>query len=181
MISHGVDPEQFTFQAVPGDYVCYLGRFMPEKGPLAAIEAARSMGVKLMLAGPRNPYYNEHIEPLVDGRSVIYVGYATGRERNQLLGLAQRLLYPLQKPEPFGLVIPEALMCGTPLVTNRLGAAPELLEDGVTGYLAKSPHDFVQQIERSFSLDRHRIRQVAESRFTATGWPSNTPVSTSTC
>ncbi len=167
VIHHGVDPDQFTFQPVPGDYFCYLGRFMPEKGPLAAIEAAKAVGVKLMLAGPRNPYYNQHIEPLVDGLTVLYVGYMSGRERDQLLGNARALLYPLQSAEPFGLVIPEALMCGTPVVTNRLGAVAELVDDGVTGCIAASPADFVQQIRRSFTLDRHQIRKTAEARFTA--------------
>jgi glycosyltransferase involved in cell wall biosynthesis len=167
VIHHGVDPEEFTFTAVPSDYVCYLGRFMPEKGPLVAIEAARAIGVRLLLAGPPNPYYHRHIEPLVDGRSVEYVGYVTGRERDQLLGHARALLYPLQSSEPFGLVVAEAMMCGTPVVTTRLGAVSELVDDGVTGYLAASPEEFIQQLPQSFSLDRHRIRRLAESRFTA--------------
>ncbi len=81
IIHHGVDPDQFSFEADADDYVCYLGRFMPEKGALEAIQAARDAGVRLLLAGPLNPYYHRHIEPLVDGRAVEYVGYVTGVER----------------------------------------------------------------------------------------------------
>ncbi len=166
-IYHGVDPEQFTFHAAPDDYVCYLGRFMPEKGPIAAIEAARSIGIRLVLGGPLNAYYHRHIEPLVDGRAVEYAGYVTGADRNQLLGRARALLYPLQNSEPFGLVIPESMMCGTPVVTMRLGAVTELVDHGVTGYIAGTPLEFVEQVRNSFLLDRSQIRKVAESRFTA--------------
>jgi glycosyltransferase involved in cell wall biosynthesis len=167
VIPHGVDPAQFTFCPQPDDYVCYLGRFMPEKGPLAAIAAAQALGIRLRLAGPRNPYFTRCVEPLVDGRAVEYVGYATGRDRDQLLGRARALLYPLQNPEPFGLIIPEATMCGTPVVAMRVGAVPELVDEGITGYLADSVDEFLQKIPLSFSLDRRLIREVAESRFAA--------------
>src|SRR5262249_38339934 len=102
-IPHGIDPDQFTFRSEPEDYVCFLGRFIPGKGPLAAIAAARALGVRLRLAGPRNDYFREHVEPLVDGCSVEYVGYVKGRARDQLVGGARALLYPIQAPEPFGL------------------------------------------------------------------------------
>jgi glycosyltransferase involved in cell wall biosynthesis len=167
IIHHGVDPDQFTFRPEPEDYVCYLGRFMPEKGPLAAIAAARALGLRIVLAGPYNPYYRKHVEPLVDGRSVGYAGYVNGTERDRLLGGARALLYPLEYPEPFGLVLPEAMMCGTPVVAMRLGAVPELIDEGRTGYLAGSHEEFVRQIPRCWSIDRRQVRQVAESRFSA--------------
>jgi glycosyltransferase involved in cell wall biosynthesis len=167
VIHHGVDPAKLAFRAEPDDYVCYLGRFLPEKGPLAAIAAARALGVRIVLAGEANPYFHRHVEPHVDGRSVEYAGYLHGAAKARLLGGARALLYPLQAPEPFGLVVPEAMMCGTPVVALRLGAVTELIDDGVTGCLAGSAEEFLERIPQSFTLDRRRIRHTAESRYTA--------------
>jgi glycosyltransferase involved in cell wall biosynthesis len=165
VIHHGVDPGRFAFQRAPADYVCYLGRFIPEKGPLAAIAAARALGIRLVLAGEANPYFERHVKPQIDGRSVEYAGYLHGADKVRLLGGARALLYPLQAPEPFGLVVPEAMMCGTPVVALRVGAVSELIDDGITGYLAASADEFAALIPRSFELERRRIREVAEARF----------------
>jgi glycosyltransferase involved in cell wall biosynthesis len=167
VIPHGVDPEQFTATDQAQDYLCYLGRFTPGKGPLQAIATARALGLRLVLAGPPDAYYREHVAPLVDGRQVQYAGYVSGRARNQLLGGARALLYPLQKPEPFGLVQVEAMMCGTPVVALRRGAVPEIIEEGVTGYSADTGEEFAGQVLRSFTLDRRRVRRRAEQRFSA--------------
>jgi glycosyltransferase involved in cell wall biosynthesis len=167
VIPHGVDPGQFTFLAAPEDYVCFLGRFIPGKGPVEAITAARALGVRLLLAGARNDYFHEHVEPLVDGRSVEYVGFVRGPERDRLLGRARALLYPVQAPEPFGLVQVEAMMCGTPVVALALGAAPEIIDAGLTGYTAASAGEFVARVPRAFALDRRRVRARAEERFSA--------------
>jgi len=167
IIHHGIDVEQFTFRANPEDYICYLGRFIPDKGVLTAISSARSLGLRLLLAGPRNEYYDACIAPEVDGRNVEYIGVVTGRERDQLLGGARALLYPIQAPEPFGLVQVEAMMCGTPVVAPRIGAVPEIVENGVTGCIAEGATDFSEQILSALTLDRARIRAVAEERFSA--------------
>jgi len=165
VVYHAVDPEQFPLQEQPGDYVVFLGRFTPGKGPVAAIEAARSVGMRLLLAGPENDYYREKVRPFVDGTSVEYIGSVTGTARAELLGGARALLYPVSEPEPFGLVMPEAMMCGTPVAATNLGAVPEIVDEGVTGYIAASPTDLPQQIERAISLDRRLVRQRAEERF----------------
>jgi glycosyltransferase involved in cell wall biosynthesis len=165
VIPHGVDPAEFTLRLDPEDYVCYLGRFSWGKGPLLAVNAARALGFRLLLAGPENDYYREHIEPLVDGMLVEYVGPVAGRERDEFLGRARALLYPVQYPEPFGLVLVEAMMCGTPVAAIGIGAVPEIVENGVTGHLGSSNADFTEQIVRCFQLDRAGVRRATEARF----------------
>ena len=165
VIYHAVDREQFPLVESPGDYLVFLGRFTPGKGPLAAIEAAREAGMRLLLAGPRNRYYEEKVAPLVDGVRVEYASSITGKARADLLGGAGALLYPISEPEPFGLVMPEAMMCGTPVVATRLGAVPEIVEEGITGYCADSPGDLPVQVQRARALDRQLVRARAEERF----------------
>jgi glycosyltransferase involved in cell wall biosynthesis len=165
VIPHGVDTSQFTFRPQPDDYVCYLGRFVSGKGPLQAIATARKLGVHLLMAGPPNPYFREHIKPLVDGRAVEYVGYVSGADRDRLLGGAKALLYPIQHPEAFGLVLVEAMLCGTPAAAMHLGAVPEIIEEGVTGFTATNEGELAHACTRCFSLDRARIRSQAEQRF----------------
>jgi glycosyltransferase involved in cell wall biosynthesis len=167
IVHHGLDTDQFTFRREPEDYVCYLGRFSPWKGPLKAIEAARAAGMRLLLAGPRNDYYRERVEPLVDGRGVEYVGSVTGAARDGLLGGAKALLYPIVGPEPFGLVMAEAMMCGTPVAALRVGVVPELVEDGITGFAVDSVRDLAECLPRTFALDRATVRKRAEARFSA--------------
>jgi glycosyltransferase involved in cell wall biosynthesis len=101
----------------------------------------------------------------VDGEQVRYAGSVTGEMRSRLLGNARALLYPLNEPEPFGLVMPEAMMCGTPVVALRVGAVPEVIDEGITGCIADSPTDLPRQIERATALDRAALRRKAEQRF----------------
>jgi glycosyltransferase involved in cell wall biosynthesis len=167
VVHHGVDPEQFTFRAQPDDYVCFLGRFTPGKGPKAAIAAARELGLRLLLAGPRNDYYRAKVEPLVDGRTIEYVGPVAGARRDELLGGARALLYPLQGPESFGLVLVEAMMCGTPVAAVGLGAVPEVVDEGVTGAIVPTVEKLGRAIERVLPLDRFSVRARAAERFSA--------------
>lgn len=167
VIPHGVDAAQFTFRSEPEEYVCFLGRFIPEKGVLQAIEIAQQLGLRLWLAGPANDYYRQHVAPLVDGRTVEYLGYLKSAKRDRFLGGARALLYPLQAPEPFGLVQIEAMMCGTPVVAMQIGASAEIIDEGLTGYTAKSLEEFAGHVLRSFTLDRRRVRARAEERFSA--------------
>jgi glycosyltransferase involved in cell wall biosynthesis len=165
VIPHGIDPDAFGFREHGGSYACYLGRFIPGKGPIEAIAAARAAGIDLVLAGPANEYFEDQVAPLVVGNGVSYVGEVRGAERAALLGQAGVLLAPTQAPEPFGLVLAEAMMCGTPVVTHGIGAAPEIVDDGVTGYCASDPADLPNLLRAALELDRSKVRVVAEERF----------------
>ena len=167
IIPHGVDASQFTFRAQPDDYVCYLGRFTSGKGPCQAIAAARELGLRLLLAGPRNAYFKERVEPLIDGRSVEYVGPVNSSDRDKLLSGARALLYPIQYPEAFGLVLVEAMLCGTPVAAIGLGAVPEIVTESVTGCTVNSMDRFPEAITRALALDRDGVRQQAGKQFSA--------------
>jgi glycosyltransferase involved in cell wall biosynthesis len=165
VIPHGLDPVDFPFCDKPDDYLLYLGRFVSGKGPLHAINIARELGVRLILAGPGNAYFRETIRPRIDDRFVEYAGYVSGQRKAELLGRARALLYPIQHPEGFGLVLIEAMLCGTPVVAMNIGAVPEIVEHGVTGFCAPTLDDFSRFVPKSFELPRLPIRRHAQARF----------------
>jgi glycosyltransferase involved in cell wall biosynthesis len=167
IIPHGVDVSQFSFRETPEDYVLFLGRFTSGKGPLQAINTARTLGLRLILAGPENPYFREKVKPLIDGKSIEYAGFVRGKEREKLLGGARALLYPIQYPEAFGLVLIEAMLCGTPVAAMRFGAVEEIIDEGVSGFSARNPAEFEKFVSLCFALDRKRIRTIAEQRYSA--------------
>ncbi len=165
IIHHGIDPSKFTFQEQAEDYLCFLGRFNPGKGVAQAIAIAREFGLRLKIAGPMNDYFRERLAPLIDDRSIEYVGPVREDARDALLGGARALLYPIEAPEPFGLVLIEAMICGTPVIATRIGAVPEIVEEGITGFTASSPEELLQLLDAAIALDRQRIHQVATTRF----------------
>lgn len=167
VIHHGIDVSQFTFREAPDDYLCYLGRFIPGKGPLHAIEAAKRVGLPILLAGPPSPYFDTHIRHLVDDRQVRYVGPVGKAARDRLLGGARALLYPLVEPEPFGLVQVEAMACGTPVAATRIGAVPEIVQPGVSGSLVDSPESLAEAVQDCLTLDRRGIHAAAITRFSS--------------
>ena len=167
VVYHGVEPDEFTFRKDPRDYLCFLGRVVAGKGARAAAHVARALGVRLVIAGPRNEYFERYVEPLVDGKRVEYVGAVAGRERDQLLGGARALLYPVQRPEPFGLVQVEAMMCGTPVAALRIGAVSEVVDEGVTGATASSVNRLADAVRVALQLDRAAVRRRAVERFSA--------------
>ena len=167
VIPHGLDTSEFEFCETPDDYVLYLGRFVSGKGARHAIRYARELGLRLLLAGPENAWFREHVKPHVDGKNVEYVGYVSGARKVELLGRARALLYPIQFPEAFGLVLIESMLCGTPVVAMGIGAAPEIVEQGVTGFCAADSDEFLRAIPKAFALPRRAIRAAAERRFSA--------------
>jgi len=177
-VPHGIDLDEYTFNPRPGQYLAFLGRISPEKGLDVAIRVARQAGMPLLVAArpplpfTDNPevrrdheYYTQLIQPLLKGPGVEMIGEVGGAEKNAFLRDAAALLFPIRWPEPFGLVMVEALACGTPVVALREGSVPEVLEDGVTGFIRHFEHELVDAVERVGDLDRGRCRAEAERRF----------------
>jgi len=166
-IYHGIETGSFTFNPKPDDYLLFFGRFMPEKGVLEAIEVARRLEIKLLLAAPDDPYYHEAIKPHVDGKLVEYIGEVDHAGRNQLLGGALAMLYPVQAAEPFGLVLVEAMACGTPVLALDKGAVSEIIINGVNGFRVEKLDEMVEIFPEVLKLDRAAIRAFAVERFDA--------------
>jgi glycosyltransferase involved in cell wall biosynthesis len=164
-VLHGIDTDNFAFQETPEDYLLFLGRFTDGKGPLQAIEMAKRVGVKLILAAAEDDYYRERVAPHVDGRRVVYFGEADFQAKVKLYGGARALLYPIQAREPFGLVLAEAMACGTPVVALDRGAVREVVDEGVTGLIFNDLEEMARGLTRVFDLDRRRVHERAVARF----------------
>jgi glycosyltransferase involved in cell wall biosynthesis len=164
-VLHGIDTDNFAFQETPDDYLLFLGRFTDGKGPLQAIEIAKRAGMRLILAAAEDDYYRERIAPHVDGRRVVYFGEADFQAKVKLYGGARALLYPIQAREPFGLVLAEAMACGTPVVALDRGAVREVVDEGVTGLIFNDLEEMSRGLARAFDLDRRRVHDRAVARF----------------
>ena len=165
VVLHGIDTEAFTFRAEPDDYLLFLGRFTEGKGVLQAIEVAKRVGMRLILAAAEEAYYHEHVARYVDGERVVYVGEADHAAKVELYGGARALLYPIQAPEPFGLVLAEAMACGTPAAALDKGAVREVVDDGVTGIIFGDLERMVTGLGRVLALDRSVVHERAVARF----------------
>jgi glycosyltransferase involved in cell wall biosynthesis len=164
-VLHGIDTDNFAFQETPDDYLLFLGRFTDGKGPLQAIEIAKRLNIKLILAAAEDDYYRERVAPHVDGRRVVYFGEADFRAKVKLYGGARALVYPIQAREPFGLVLAEAMACGTPVVALDRGAVREVVDEGVTGLIFSDLEEMIHGLPRVFDLDRRRVHERAVARF----------------
>ena len=171
-IHHGIPEALRHDSAGPRDgYLAFLGRISPEKRPDRAIEVARRSGRHLRIAAKVDDvdrvYFREVIEPMLADPLVEFIGEIGDEAKSEFLGNAAALLFPIDWPEPFGLVMIEAMACGTPVIAWNCGSVPEVVEDGVTGFIVRSSDEALQALGRLPALDRGEIRRVFERRFTA--------------
>lgn len=168
-VYHGL-PDLYTYHPNPGSYLAYLGRICPEKRPDHAIEIAKRVGIPLRMAAKVDPhdrvYFETKIAPLLDHPLVEYLGEVTDAEKCDLLGNAMAVLCTYDWPEPFGIVLIEALACGTPVLAYRCGSIPEIIEDGVTGFICDNLDGMVAAIDRLPLIRRERCRDSFKTRFT---------------
>ena len=164
---NGIDPAQWTFRDAPGEYLLYYARFHPEKGAHLAIEVAKRASVRLKMAGiPHDDgYFRELVAPHVDGDRVQFLGHVRGAARDELVGGALALVHMTTRPERFGLTLIEAMACGTPVLGARMGSVPEIVVDGVTGFLCDGVGDAVAHVPRLAGLSRAACREHVESAF----------------
>jgi glycosyltransferase involved in cell wall biosynthesis len=169
-VPNAIDLDAYHFQPEPGDYLVFLGRISPEKRPDRAIELARDVGMRLVMAAKVDPadqaYYDHAIAPLIAANPLIeFIGEVDDRGKDDLLGRAYAYLFPIDWPEPFGLTMAEAMATGTPVVAMRGGSVPEVVVDGVTGFLADTLHDLTEAIPQVATLDRRSCRAHVEACF----------------
>ncbi len=170
-IQHGLPPGQAPFEAAKRDYLAFLGRIAPEKRPDRAIEIAKRTGIPLKIAAKVDPadqdYFDHVIRPQLDHPLIDFIGEIGDHEKRDFLGNAIALLFPIDWPEPFGLVMIEAMKEGTPTIAWRCGSVPEVIDEGVTGFTVLSIEEAVDAVVKAGDLDRRAVRQRFETRFTA--------------
>ena len=176
-IHHGIPADLHRPSFEQGSYLAFLGRISPEKRPDRAIKMARAAGIPLRIAAKVDKvdedYFRNDILPLIDGPGVEFIGEISEREKTKFLGEAAALLFPVDWPEPFGLVMIEAMACGTPVLAFRCGSVPEVIEDGITGKVVDSEKEAIAALPAILSYDRRAVRQRFEQRFTAASMAKN--------
>ena len=170
-VYHGLPVDRYRFRPETGQYLACLGRISPEKGIDRAIEIAKQVGIPLKIAAKVDradrDYFAQVIEPLLDHPLVEYLGEIGDDRKDEFLGNAYALLFPIDWPEPFGIVMIEAMACGTPVIAYSSGSVPEVMEQGRTGFIVDQLEDAVQAVRRVPLLSRARCREIFEERFTA--------------
>jgi glycosyltransferase involved in cell wall biosynthesis len=170
-VYHGLPVQSLKPSYEPGSYLAFLGRLTADKGPQAAIRIARAAGMPLRMAAklPRGErgYFKETLEPQIDGSQVQLTGEVNDKTKEKFLAAAAALLFPIDWPEPFGLVMIEAMACGTPIIAFRSGSVPEVIDHGVTGFIVDDEDDAVASLRRLAELDRPKVRARFEERFSA--------------
>ena len=171
-IHHGIPPDLLRPSFGQGSYLAFLGRISPEKRPDRAIRIARAAGIPLKIAAKVDKvdedYFRNDILPLIDGPGVEFIGEINEHEKTKFLGEASALIFPVDWPEPFGLVMIEAMACGTPVLAFRCGSIPEVIEDGVTGKVVDSEEGALAALPEILSYNRRAVRKRFEERFTTT-------------
>jgi glycosyltransferase involved in cell wall biosynthesis len=169
VVHNPIELDEWPFRAEKDDYVLWIGRMSPDKGPHRAIVAAREAGVRLLLAGPVQPgqeaFFAEEVEPHIGTDGIEYVGEADAEAKRGLYQRARALLMPIRWPEPFGLVMVEALASGTPVIAFPEGSAPEIVEDGRTGFVVDDEHAMAAAIGRLGEIDADTCRRTCQERF----------------
>jgi glycosyltransferase involved in cell wall biosynthesis len=172
-VYHGLPADLLRFNRAPEGYLAFLGRISPEKGPDRAIRIAQRVGMRLKIAAKVDAadraYFESEIEPMLREHAdhVEFIGEIREAQKSEFLGNAAALLFPVDWPEPFGLVMIEAMACGTPVIAFNRGSVPEVLENGVTGYVVEDEISAAAAVERSKTLDRQGVRAAFDRRFTA--------------
>jgi len=170
-VYHGIPQTLFAASATSRGYLAFLGRISPEKGPDRAIAIAKRLGMPLKIAAKVDQadlvYFETQIRPLLDDPLIEFVGEISDGQKAEFLGGAEALLFPIQWPEPFGLVMIEAMACGTPVVAYSQGAAIEVVDDGVTGFLVENEEQAALAVARARTLDRREIKRRFDRRFSA--------------
>jgi len=176
-VYHGLPSDLLKYRAEPGRYLAFLGRICPEKRPDVAIEVAVRSGLPLKIAAKVDrvdrEYFAEKIQPLLSHPNVEYIGEVDERQKSDFLGHALGLIFPIDWPEPFGLTMIEALACGTPVLTRPCGSVPEIIRDGVTGFVAERVDDLVRAVRLLPELSRSVCREEFERRFVSSVMAQN--------
>jgi len=169
-IYHGLPRDLLRFSSAPGKYLAFLGRISPEKRPDLAIEVARRVGIPLKIAAKVDvvdrDYFQTVIKPLLSPPDVEYIGEIGESEKSEFLGNALAFMFTIDWPEPFGLAMIEALACGTPVIARPCGSIPEVIRNGVTGFIVKSVEEMIAAVSSIENLSREECRREFESRFT---------------
>jgi glycosyltransferase involved in cell wall biosynthesis len=170
-VYHGMPANSLEPSFEPATYLAFLGRLTKEKGPETAIHLAKAAGVPLRMAAkiPRSEtrYYRERLHPIIGGEQIKLVGEVNDVGKGELLRGAAALLFLIDWPEPFGLVMIEAMACGTPVIAFRRGSVPEVIDEGITGFIVDNEEEALAAIRRVPELDRRTVRATFERRFTA--------------
>jgi glycosyltransferase involved in cell wall biosynthesis len=169
-IYHGLPHDLLSFSPGPGKYLAFLGRISPEKRPDLAIEIARKAGIQLKIAAKVDPvdraYYEAVVEPRISPPDIEYIGEINETEKNEFLGNALALMFPIDWPEPFGLTMIESMACGTPVVARPCGSVPEIIKPGVSGIIGTTVEELVAAVAKAASLPRKGCRAEFDARFT---------------
>jgi glycosyltransferase involved in cell wall biosynthesis len=170
-VYHGLPDDLYRFHAVGGDYLAFVGRISPEKRVDRAIEIARRAGCRLKIAAKVDQadhcYFEETIRPLLDAPGIEFIGEIGEEAKDEFIGNAAALLFPVDWPEPFGLVMIEAMACGTPVIAWRCGSVPEVIDEGVSGTICDTIDQAVAAVQQIDRFDRHTCRQQFQRRFRA--------------
>ncbi len=169
-VYHGLPPDLYKYEESPEQYLAFVGRISPEKGVDSAIEIAKRANMRLRIAAKVDPadrdYYSSEIKPLLSHPSIDFVQEIDDKEKQELIGEASALLFPIDWPEPFGMVMIEAMACGTPVIAFPRGSVPEIIEPGVNGIIVENAGEALEAVRNIGAIRRKRCRDMFEKRFT---------------